>query len=533
MRGDQGWYLMTRAGIYCVCRRRGGYDVYHGRMGGLGRSHPALRHPLVGRLSRANLTSVVVVFLGATFAMVGLVAVVVSSMGRPGRSFGYGFRFALANMWNPGDLLERDGQTAWFYLAAGIDALSGVLLPTFLLGAFVFKLFQRDPLVWRRTVSVENLGGWPVLRFRFYNATRSPIARVEITVYARVHLTGQPGTLRNYQLPVILRSGQMAQGEEWAYGRTGVPYLVSVPLWAADDSEGVGTDSHKSYDRLLRSNAIFIPPYGEPIAKSNVSLMLLASGVVLDTGQSFVSMAEYRADDALTFGHYQEIGVDYARPPRHWPGWENFDGNGTMYVFGYGSLTKPESVSAELGRPVGRADMASAELRGWRRAWNVGSDASSHPERIIHNPDGSVFDGVVAVLGLVEGGEDDACNGAVFPVSAEDLAKLDVRERNYRRVDVTRVVTFKGKPDNCIVFVYVPLVEAIDRLEHAAHGPQRRPVAIRKAYLEQTRAGFRLMGPEELALFDAEPLPDYAVTDLTFSYRTSVVPDIDDRTEPE
>jgi len=29
-------------------------------------------------------------------------------------------------------------------------------------------------------------------------------------------------------------------------------------------------------------------------------------------------------------------------------------------------------------------------------------------------------------------------------VTTEDLAKLDVRERNYRRVDVTQAITFKG-----------------------------------------------------------------------------------------
>jgi cation transport regulator ChaC len=501
-------------------------------MGGLRRLHPALRHPLVGRLSRASLASVVAVFVGASFALVALVAVVVSATGTPPQGFGTAFRYALANMWNPGDLLERPGQNIWFYSAATLDALQGILLPTFLLGAFVFKLFQRDPLVWRETVSVENLGGRPILRFRFYNSMRSPIVRVEVTVYARVRLTGQPGTLRNYRLPVVLRSGEPAESEEWAFGRTGVPYLVSVPLWDAHDTGPVGTDSYKSYERLLRSDTIFIPPYREPAPKDNVDLMVLASGVVLDTGQSFVSMAEYRTDRDLLFGHYQEIGVDYARPPREWPGWENFDGNGSMYVFGYGSLTKPDSVSAELGRPVGRGDIAQAELRGWRRAWNVGSDASSHPERIINNPDKTVFDGVVAVLGLVEGGADDRCNGAVFPVSAEDLAKLVVRERNYRRVDVSRVVTFKGKPDGCVVFVYVPSAEALDRLQRAVNGPQRRPVAIRASYLEQTRAGFRLMGDQELEQFDADPLPGFAVVDLTFSYRVSVVPDVDDRVEP-
>jgi hypothetical protein len=104
----------------------------------------------------------------------------------------------------------------------------------------------------------------------------------------------------------------------------------------------------------------------------------------------------------------------------------------------------------------------------------------------------------------------------VFRVSGEDLAKLDVRERNYHRVDVSRAVSFEGKSDDCVVFVYVPRAEAIERLERARRGPRRRQVAIRKGYLEQTRAGFALMGHGELREFDADPMPDIAIRDLRF-----------------
>ncbi|HWG23919.1 gamma-glutamylcyclotransferase family protein [Actinospica sp.] len=242
-------------------------------------------------------------------------------------------------------------------------------------------------------------------------------------------------------------------------------------------------------------------------------------------------MTEYLASDSLLFGHYQEIGVNYEEAPREWSGWINFDGNGTMYVFGYGSLTKPGSVAAELNRAVNRDEMIPAELRGWRRAWNVGSDKYSHPERTIYKPDGSVFDGVVAVLGLVQGAANAHCNGAVFSVSSEDLAKLDARERNYRRIDVTQAVTFRGKPDDCVVFVYVPRVEAMERLERALRGPNRRPTAIRKAYVDQTRAGFSLMGERELRQFDADPIPNIDIHDLRFEYKASGIRDVDDRTD--
>jgi cation transport regulator ChaC len=185
-----------------------------------------------------------------------------------------------------------------------------------------------------------------------------------------------------------------------------------------------------------------------------------------------------------------------------------------MHVFGYGSLTMPESVAVTLDRPVARDAMIPAELSGWRRSWNVGSDRNSHPERTVYNPDGSVFDGVVAALGLVREAADVRCNGAVFPVSPEDLARLDERERNYHRIDVSHLVTYGGKSDDCIVFVYVPRAEAMERLEHALRAPALRPAAIRRSYLEQTRAGFSLLGEPALRRFDADPIPDIEIRDL-------------------
>jgi hypothetical protein len=195
--------------------------------------------------------------------------------------------------------------------------------------------------------------------------------------------------------------------------------------------------------------------------------------------------------------------------------------HGSVYVFGYASLTRPESLAAELGRPVGRAELTPAELAGRRRAWNVGSDASSHPERTIRNPDGTVFDGVVAVLGLVDASPDDRTHGIVFAASAEDLAKLDVRERNYRRIDATADVTFPGKPEDCRVFAYVPSAAALDRLERALHGPCQRPVAVRKSYLDHTRIGFAALGKDDLARFDAEPAPSFPVVDLAYEFAAS------------
>ena len=150
-----------------------------------------------------------------------------------------------------------------------------------------------------------------------------------------------------------------------------------------------------------------------------------------------------------------------------------------LFVFGYGSLVSPESAASTLGRPVDRASVPYARINGWKRAWNVGSDQHSHPERRFVRPDGSEYTGLTVVLGL---DEDPAatCDGAVFAVTEGELARLDVRERNYDRVDVTATVSWPGKPDGCVVNTYLPSAVAQRRLADAL--ARQRPIAVRRAY---------------------------------------------------
>jgi cation transport regulator ChaC len=174
---------------------------------------------------------------------------------------------------------------------------------------------------------------------------------------------------------------------------------------------------------------------------------------------------------------------------------EPVDGNREIYVFGYASLVSPESVELTLGHEVDRSKVQEAELHGWSRAWNVGSDHESHPERTFLLADGRRFDGVTVVLGI-ERVPAGSCHGAVFPVDRRDLELLDVRERNYDRVDVTRDVTWPGKAPDCVVFTYVPHASAVSRLQDAiASG---RPVNIRQGYADLVEGAFARLGRLEL-----------------------------------
>ncbi len=77
-------------------------------------------------------------------------------------------------------------------MLAVANALVSVLLPIFVLGAFVFKLFRHDPLVWRRGVTIEaHPSGYYVLAARFYNHLK--VATADVRVLIRNLTTGHIG----------------------------------------------------------------------------------------------------------------------------------------------------------------------------------------------------------------------------------------------------------------------------------------------------------------------------------------------------
>jgi cation transport regulator ChaC len=150
-----------------------------------------------------------------------------------------------------------------------------------------------------------------------------------------------------------------------------------------------------------------------------------------------------------------------------------------LFVFGYGSLANRESVALTLGHAVDRSAFVPAELRGRRRAWNVGSDKDSHPERTFRLADGTEYDGLTVVLGLEPG---DRCAGVVFPVTVDDLVRLDVRERNYDRIDVTDDVVWASRPPDCTIYTYTPKKTAMEKI--AVAQASRRRINVRRGYVE-------------------------------------------------
>jgi cation transport regulator ChaC len=462
---------------------------------------------MASRLSRLSFSRLLLVFVAAMGATALVAAVLFSWIGRNSVPFWERLRLTLAAVADPGDLLRVDDESLLYYLVAVVVTLVGVILPVLVLGAFVFKLFQRDPLVWRRKFSLETEKGGDIACFRFYNGTTTPLVNVTVRALARIDSPGRPRLRINNPLQFCL-GDQLVDSRFFATTEPAMPFTVRVPV------EVLGTSPTVNGDTSVRIG-------DQAVTADRVEFLIVATGTEPETGTSFVSMHSYPMSSHSILGHFQEVDVDTAVPARQWQGWHNFDGNCNLYVFGYGSLVNAGSIAQTLQRPLSPTEGPfEADLKAWVREWNVGSDASTHPERVWEDERGQRFTGVTTYLGLREQ-PDDSCNGAVFQVSNRDLALLDVRERNYRRVDVTRQVTWAGKPDTCAVYTYVPLEQATARFREALSASR---AVVRREYWDLLTSAFAALSDSALKRFRATtPEPPCPVVHLRLMSSSAVV----------
>ncbi|HUS43219.1 MAG TPA: gamma-glutamylcyclotransferase family protein [Ilumatobacteraceae bacterium] len=180
------------------------------------------------------------------------------------------------------------------------------------------------------------------------------------------------------------------------------------------------------------------------------------------------------------------------------------------WIFGYGSLVSPASMATTIGRTVADADVVVAQLDGYGRRWNYGS---MHLRGDWHHDGVTVRQGLVVSLGLVAS-DSESCNGVIVRVTADELAMLDWRERDYERTDVTDTIRRVDHVHPERVMTYVPRPSAIDRYETAR---DRRQAGIRQSYWELVTAAFSNLGGDHLERYAATPAPDVPVVDMTLS----------------
>lgn len=187
--------------------------------------------------------------------------------------------------------------------------------------------------------------------------------------------------------------------------------------------------------------------------------------------------------------------------------------NADTWIFGYGSLVSPTSMATTIGRPVAAADVAVAHLDGYGRRWNYGS---LHLRGDWHHDGVSIEHGLVVSLGLVVA-DSETCNGVIVRVAADELARLDWRERDYERTDVTERIRLDDgiRRDRAVrVMTYVPRPSAIERYEDAR---DRGQAGIRRSYWDLVSVAFRDLGADHVTRYEATPSPDVPVVDMSLS----------------
>jgi dephospho-CoA kinase len=180
------------------------------------------------------------------------------------------------------------------------------------------------------------------------------------------------------------------------------------------------------------------------------------------------------------------------------------------WVFGYGSLVSPASMATTIGRTAASSDVMVAHLDGYGRRWNYGS---MHLRGDWRHDGADITQGLVVSLGLVVS-DSETCNGVIVRVTADELARLDWRERDYERTDVSDLIRLDGGSVTDRVVTYVPRPSAIERYETAR---DERRAGIRQSYWELVHAAFDELGGDHLARYAATPAPDVPVVDMTVS----------------
>lgn len=119
----------------------------------------------------------------------------------------------------------------------------------------------------------------------------------------------------------------------------------------------------------------------------------------------------------------------------------------TQFIFGYGSLINSASRDSTVGKKIPAIPARVSAAFGYIRTWNDRS-----------------LSGFTA-LGLRKpsaGEKASTINGVVYAVDGDDMAKYDVREKGYARVEVPRddieAVSWQRLPETGRIWVYIPAV---------------------------------------------------------------------------
>jgi hypothetical protein len=182
------------------------------------------------------------------------------------------------------------------------------------------------------------------------------------------------------------------------------------------------------------------------------------------------------------------------------------------YVFGYGSLV-------ELGEPLLKDGHVfpplSGRLRGFRRFWGAAMNnwEATEAEKHFVDPDSGLKPRIKVAYLDIEERQGSSVNGLAIPADAARLAELDLREINYRRIDVS--TAFEPTVPRR-VFTYVATEAARDRCRDETSDAA---IHVSREYVDRVRRAFAALGGDALAEYERTTGPQqFPERDLELRY---------------
>ena len=172
----------------------------------------------------------------------------------------------------------------------------------------------------------------------------------------------------------------------------------------------------------------------------------------------------------------------------------------TSFVFGYGSLVNVDNLEQYLQRKLRlNFDYTICSLKGWRRCWNVAMDNNIDLPKYKYYCDRETKRRLNCYVTFLNIRPDfkQIISGILFRVSDKELKNLDLRERNYRRVNITQQLNV---PIQGNVWTYIGLPEAEQRYQK---GLMQNKAVISQDYFDLVRNAYRSLGSEEFVNYVA------------------------------
>ncbi|MEM8832061.1 MAG: gamma-glutamylcyclotransferase family protein [Cyanobacteria bacterium P01_G01_bin.19] len=184
----------------------------------------------------------------------------------------------------------------------------------------------------------------------------------------------------------------------------------------------------------------------------------------------------------------------------------------TNFIFGYGSLVSVGNLEQYLQRQLEpNADYTICSLKNWRRCWDVAMNNNIDLPQYKYYRDRQTkvrLDCCVTFLNIYPVPKQNIL-GILFQVFDNELKSLDLRERNYQRIDITKQLDLavEGK-----AWTYVGLPAAKQRYQT---GIEQNKAVISRDYIDLVQNAHKSLGSKEFADYLATTeSPNIPIIDL-------------------